>query len=314
MRLEVQPAMKTIWSLLKQTVTEWNQDQATVLAAALAYYTIFALAPTLIIVVAVAGLVFGQGEAQQALLEEVTAAVGSDVAGVLRTLLQNTAQSGSGILATVIGVALLVFGATGLFAQLQNALNRVWGVKPNPSAGVMNLIRTRVLSLGMVLVIGFLLLVSLLLSAALSVISGYFEGLLPGEETFWQFVNFALSTAAITLLFAMIFKYLPDVKIAWRDVWVGALVTALLFALGRFLIGYYIGSSSAASTYGAAGSLVVLLLWIYYSAQILLFGAEFTQVYGRHFGSGIQPAEHAVRSVAVNGEVRSKEERAEKKQ
>ena len=288
--------MKTIWNLLKQTVTEWNEDQATVLAAALAYYTIFALAPTLIIVVAVAGLVFGQGTAQEALLEEVTAAVGSDVAGVLRILLQNTAQSGSGVLATVIGVALLIFGATGLFAQLQNALNRVWGVKPNPSAGVMNLVRTRVLSLGMVLVIGFLLLVSLLLSAALSVVSGYFEGVLPGEETFWQVMNFALSTAVITLLFAMIFKYLPDVKVAWRDVWVGALVTSLLFSLGKFLISYYIGTSSAGSTYGAAGSLVVLLLWIYYSAQILLFGAEFTQVYGRRFGSGIQPAEYAVRS------------------
>ena len=294
--------MKTVWSLLKQTVNEWNQDQATVLAAALAYYTIFALAPTLIIVVAVAGLVFGQGEAQQALLDQVAAAVGSDVAGVLRTLLQNTAQSGSGVLATLIGVALLIFGATGLFAQLQNALNRVWGVKPNPSAGLMNMLRTRVLSLGMVLVIGFLLLVSLLLSAALSVVSGYFEGVLPGEETFWQVANFALSTAVITLLFAMMFKYLPDVKVAWRDIWVGALVTALLFSLGKFLIGYYIGSSSAASTYGAAGSLVVLLLWIYYSAQILLFGAEFTQVYGRRFGSGIQPAEYAVRSGSLDSD------------
>ena len=293
--------MKTIWNLLKQTVTEWNEDQATVLAAALAYYTIFALAPTLIIVVAVAGLVFGQGTAQEALLEEVTAAVGSDVAGVLRTLLENTSQSGSGVLATVIGVALLIFGATGLFAQLQNALNRVWGVKPNPSAGVMNILRTRVLSLGMVLVIGFLLLVSLLLSAALSVVSNYFSDLLflPGEETFWQFMNFALSTAVITLLFAMIFKYLPDVKVTWRDVWVGALVTSLLFSLGKFLISYYIGSSSVSSTDGAAGSLVVLLLWIYYSAQILLFGAEFTQVYGRRFGSGIQPAEYAVRSDAA---------------
>ena len=291
--------MKTVWSLLKQTVTEWNQDQATVLAAALAYYTIFALAPTLIIVVAVAGLVFGQGEAQQALLDQVAAAVGSDVAGVLRTLLQNTAQSGSGVLATLIGVALLIFGATGLFAQLQNALNRVWGVKPNPSAGLMNMLRTRVLSLGMVLVIGFLLLVSLLLSTALDVVNGYFSGLLPGEETLWQALNFVLSTAVIALLFAMIFKYLPDAQVTWRDVSVGALVTALLFSLGKFLISYYIGSSSAASTYGAAGSLVVLLLWIYYSAQILLFGAEFTQVYGRRFGSGIQPAEYAVRSGAA---------------
>ncbi len=292
--------MKTLWSLLKQTVTEWNEDQATVLAAALAYYTIFALAPTLIIVVAVAGLVFGQGEAQQALLDQVTAAVGSDVAGVLGTLLENTSRAGSGVLATVIGAALLILGATGLFAQLQNALNRVWGVKPNPSAGVMNLLRTRVLSLGMVLVIGFLLLVSLLLSAALNVINNYFSELLllPGEETFWQVMNFALSTAVITLLFAMIFKYLPDVQIAWRDVWVGALVTSLLFSLGKFLISYYIGTSSAASTYGAAGSLIVLLLWIYYSAQILLFGAEFTQVYGRRFGSGIQPAKYAVRSEA----------------
>ena len=285
-----------LWTVIRQTVTQWSEDGASVLAAALAYYTIFALAPLLIIVVAVAGLVFGQGEAQAALLDEISNTVGPDAASVIGTMLTNTAQSGSGILATVIGAAILIVGATGLFAQLQNALNKVWDVKPGPSAGILHMLKVRVLSLGMVLVIGFLLLVSLLLSAALSVVSGYFSGLLPGEDTVWQVINFLLSTAVITLLFAMIFKYLPDVQITWRDVWVGALVTSLLFSFGRFLISYYIGTSSAGSAYGAAGSLVVLLLWIYYSAQILLFGAEFTQVYGRHFGSGIQPAPYAVRS------------------
>ena len=291
--------MRTIWSLLKQSASEWSSDGASVLAAALAYYTIFALAPLLIIVISVAGLVFGQGQARQELLDQISQTVGSDAAGVIGTMLTNTSEAGSGILATVIGAAILIVGATGLFAQLQNALNKVWNVKPKPSAGILHMITVRLLSLGMVLVIGFLLLVSLLLSAALSVISGYFQGLLPGGDTIWQVINFLLSIFVITLLFALIFKYLPDVKIAWRDVWVGAFVTALLFSLGKFLIGFYIGTSSASSTYGAAGSLVVLLLWIYYSAQILLFGAEFTQVYGRRFGSGIQPAEYAVRSSAA---------------
>ena len=287
--------MKAVWTLLKESALEWSNDGASTLAAALAYYTIFALAPLLIIVISVAGLVFGQGQAQQELLDQITQAVGSDAAGIIRTMLTNTAQSGSGILGTIIGFAILIVGATGLFAQLQNALNKMWNVKPKPSAGILHMLMVRVLSLGMVLVIGFLLLVSLVLSAALSVVSNYFNGLLPGGDTFWQIVNFIVSTGIITLLFALIFKYLPDVKIAWRDVWVGAFVTALLFALGKFLIGFYIGTSSASSTYGAAGSLVVLLLWIYYSAQILLFGAEFTQVYGRHYGSRIQPAEHAER-------------------
>ena len=287
--------MRTIWSLLKQSASEWSSDGASVLAAALAYYTIFALAPLLIIVISVAGLVFGQGQARQELLDQISQTVGSDAAGVIGTMLTNTSEAGSGILATVIGAAILIVGATGLFAQLQNALNKVWNVKPKPSAGILHMITVRLLSLGMVLVIGFLLLVSLLLSAALSVISGYFQGLLPGGDTIWQVINFLLSIFVITLLFALIFKYLPDVKIAWRDVWVGAFVTALLFSLGKFLIGFYIGTSSASSTYGAAGSLVVLLLWVYYSAQILLFGAEFTQVYGRRFGSAIQPADYAVR-------------------
>ena len=291
--------MKAIWTLLKESALEWSNDGASTLAAALAYYTIFALAPLLIIVISVAGLVFGQGEARQALIDQITQAVGQDAAGVINTMLTNTSQSGSGILGTIIGFAILIVGATGLFAQLQNALNKIWNVKPKPSAGILHMFMVRLLSLGMVLVIGFLLLVSLALSAALSVVSNYFNGLLPGGDTFWQLINFLLSIAVITLLFALIFKYLPDVRVAWRDVWIGAFVTALLFAIGKFLIGFYIGESSTSSTYGAAGSLVVLLLWIYYSAQILLFGAEFTQVYGRHYGSRIQPAEYAERSGKV---------------
>ena len=257
--------MKAVWTLLKESALEWSNDGASTLAAALAYYTIFALAPLLIIVISVAGLVFGQGEARQALIDQITQAVGQDAAGVINTMLTNTSQSGSGILGTIIGFAILIVGATGLFAQLQNALNKIWNVKPKPSAGILHMFMVRLLSLGMVLVIGFLLLVSLVLSAALSVVSNYFNGLLPGGDTFWQLINFLLSIAVITLLFALIFKYLPDVRVAWRDVWIGAFVTALLFAIGKFLIGFYIGESSTSSTYGAAGlfggaALVDLLL------------------------------------------------------
>ena len=287
--------MKATWNLLKQTASEWSEDKASMLAAALAYYTIFAIAPLLVLVISVAGLVFNEGQAQQALLEQIRQTVGQNAAGIVQTMISSQGGQGSSILATIIGFATLALGATGVFAQLQSALNQIWDVEPKPDEGVLHMVKIRATALGLVLVIAFLLLVSLVLSSLLSAFGGFLSNNLPGGAALWQLVNFALSLFVITLLFALIFKYLPDVKIAWGDVWIGAFVTALLFGVGRFLIGLYIGNSSTASTYGAAGSLIVLLLWIYYSAQILLFGAEFTQVYGRRFGSGIEPDEHAVR-------------------
>ena len=258
------------------------------LAAALAYYTIFALAPLLVLVISIASLVFSGDQAQQALLEQIRQTVGGDAAGIVQTMISNQGGQSSGIIATIIGFATLAVGATGMFAQLQSALNQIWDVELKPETGIVHTLKIRAMALGIVLVIGFLLLVSLVLSSLLSAFGGFLSSTLPGGAVLWQVLNFALSLGVITLLFAMIFKYLPDVKVAWSDVWMGAFVTALLFGVGRFLISFYISSSSTSSTYGAAGSLIVLLLWIYYSAQILLFGAEFTQVYGRRFGSGIE--------------------------
>ena len=288
---------KKLFSLLKQTFSEWSEDKAPVFAAALAYYTVFSLAPLLVIIIGVLGIIYGQSDAQDQIIKQIGELTSPGVAETIGGVLDAQADSGGGVLATVLGTITLLVGATGVFAQLQNALNTIWEVKPDPDkGGVMHLILVRLLSLGMVLAIAFLLLVSLLLSTALSVLGNYFSDVLPGAEFIWQIVNVLVSFAIITLLFALIFKYLPDVKIAWGDVWVGAAVTSLLFVVGKFLISWYLSRGGVASTYGAAGSLVVLLLWVYYSAQILFFGAEFTQVYAKEEGSRIVPSKDAVRA------------------
>ncbi len=283
------------WSLLKQSFAEWQRDKVARLAAALAYYTAFALAPVLVIVIAIASFLFEQSTVQGRIIDQLQSLLGKDGAEMVREMLVSAqSQDSNSFLATVVGVALLILGASGLFIQLQDALNTVWNVEARTDQGIWRLIRDRLLSFGMVLVIGFLLMVSLLLSAALTAVSGLVgSGGLPGLDVVWQIANAILSFGIITLLFGLIYKILPDAKIGWSDVWIGAAITALLCTIGKWLIGLYIGNSSAASAYGAAGSFVVLLLWIYYSAQILLFGAEFTQVYANRFGSRIQPDENA---------------------
>ncbi len=293
------------WPLLKEAASEWIDDKATTLSAALAYYTVFSLAPLLILVVAVVGLFWGgqSGAVQAQLIGEIRGMVGAESAEFIRSILENAERPGSGgIFATVVGVVMLLLGATAAFAQLQMSLNTIWEVKPAPEYGLKGVIMSRVLSLGLVLTVGFLLLVSLVLSVAISAL-----GSLMGEEgipqPLIQIINLVISFGIITLLFAMIYRYLPDAEIAWRDTWVGAFVTALLFVVGKFCIGLYLGSSSMGSAYGAAGSLVILLVWIYYSSLILFFGAEVTQVYARRFGSGIKPAEHAVRVVEETTEI-----------
>lgn len=282
------------WSLLKQTVAEWQRDKVSRLAAALAYYTTFSLAPILVIAIAVASFLFEQSTVQTRIVEQLQGLLGDNGAELVKEMLTSRqTQSDNGIWATVISVVLLVAGASGLFVQLQDALNTVWNVMPKKDEGIAKLVRDRLLSFGMVLVIGFLLLVSLMLSAGLSAVSGLFGDVLPGFAWGWQLLNTAVSFGVITLLFGLIYKILPDAKISWGDVWIGAALTAVLFTIGKALIGFYLGNSSVASAYGAAGSFVVLLLWIYYSAQILLFGAEFTQVYANRFGSHIRPDDHA---------------------
>lgn len=283
----------SIFKLMKEAFIEWQQDKASLLAAALAYYTVFSITPLLVIAIAIAGAVFGREAAQGEIVQQINQLVGQQGAEAIETALKNANQPELGSIASIISIVVLLIGASGVFAQLQEALNTVWNVKPKPNSGIWGFIRKRLLSFGVVLAIGFLLLVSLIFSAVLSGISKLQIGILPGVTSLWQWLNFAISFGVITLLFALIYKYLPDVKIRWKDVWVGAIITALLFTIGKYLIGLYLGRGSLGSAYGAAGSLIVFLAWVFYSAQILLFGAEFTQVYTRKYGRKIVPDSHA---------------------
>ena len=289
----MQIRIKATLRLLRESFQEWQQDKASLLAAALAYYTVFSITPLLVIAIAIAGAVFGQDTARGEILEQINNLVGEQGAQVIETALANANQPQLGSIASLISVVILLIGASGVFAQLQEALNTVWNVTAKPNAGIWEFVRKRLLSFGMVLAIGFLLLVSLILSAVLSGISKLEINLLPGLTPLWQLLNFGISFGFISLLFALIYYYLPDVKIRWQDVWVGAIITALLFTFGKFAIGLYLGRGSLGSTYGAAGSLIVFLAWVFYSAQILLFGAEFTQVYARKYGRKIRPDSHA---------------------
>ena len=286
---------KEVFSLLKTTFFEWLDDQAPTLGAALAYYTVFSLAPLLIITIAIAGLVFGAEAAQGQIFDQLRGLLGAASGKAMQEIVQSaSAEPKTGVVATVIGFVTLLFGASGVFGQLQASLNIIWGVQPKPGRGIVGIIRDRSLSFGFILVVGFLLLVSLLLTAAIAFVGKQFGTMVPGMEAVIQLLNSILSLAVITLLFAMMFKILPDANIAWRDVWTGAFITALLFTIGKFALGLYLGRSGVASSYGAAGSLIVLLLWVYYSSQILFFGAEFTQVYANRFGSHVTPSSNAI--------------------
>jgi len=285
---------KIIFEMLKETYSEWSEDKASRLAAALAYYTVFSLAPLVVIVLAILGFFFSGNRVEEFLIEQFGGLVGPEGAEITGQIIENANQPNTSLVAGLIGVATLLFGATGVFTQLQDSLNTVWEVTPKPGRGIINIIKSRFLSFTMILGIGFLLLVSLLLSAMLAALNEFISGLLPEAVILGQVINFVVSFGLITLLFAMIYKILPDVEIAWGDVWMGAMVTALLFSVGKFLLGFYLGNQTFGSTYGAAGSILIILLWVYYSAQILLFGAEFTQVYARRFGSRIEPSENAI--------------------
>lgn len=295
---------KIFFQLLKEAFQEWQDDKASRLAAALAYYTVFSLAPLVIIAIAIAGAIFGEEAARGELVGQIESLVGAQGAQVIQTAINNANQPNTSSIASIISIAVLLFGASGVFAQLQDALNTIWGVQVDPNMGVMGFVRKRILSFGAVLGIGFLLLVSLVISAVLSAVSHYLSNFVPGIDFLWQLLDLVVSFAVITFLFALMFKFLPDVKIKWGDVWIGAIITSLLFTLGKYLLGLYLGRGSLGSTYGAAGSLVVLLAWIYYSAQILFFGAELTEVYAKKFGSQIVPDDHAI---SLSHEARAKQ-------
>lgn len=287
---------KQVWRLLKQAFQGWNQDQASLLAAALAYYTLFSLAPLLILAIAIASLFFDNAAVRDQLMGQVESLMGGAGANFVRTVLDNANRPGenAGWLASVISLALLIVGATGVLSQLQLSLNTIWNIQARPGVGIVDQFRKRLLSLGMIIVIGFLLLVSLIATSVISGFSGYLQTLMPGLDALVQLFNMMVAFGLTTLLFAMMFKYLPDALIAWRDVWFGAAATAILFSVGKYLIGLYLGNSSFASSYGAAGSVIILLVWVFYSAQILFYGAELTQVYSRNFGSQIRPNKYAV--------------------
>jgi membrane protein len=290
------PYQKGIVALFKNTANEWIQDKCPQLGAALAYFTVFSLAPLVLVLLAVFGLIFGGGDqARQKIIEQLQYLIDPSGIKVIRDIAANAAKPQAGIIATAIGVAVALFGASGVFGQLQDALNTVWGVKPKPGGGLMGFIRTRFLSFAMVGGVCFLLLVSLTVETLLRGFNRYLQNLMPGGDILALALFLVFDVAVVILLFAMIFRYLPDAKIAWRDVWVGATLTAVLFALGKFVLGLYLGSGAAGSAYGAASSLITLLLWIYYAAQILLFGAEFTQVYANTYGTRVEPMEHAVK-------------------
>ncbi|BAZ08527.1 putative ribonuclease BN [Calothrix sp. NIES-4071] len=280
-------------SLFKETFEEWSKDKASRLAAALSYYTIFSIAPLLIIIIAVVGAVYREEAATNAIKAQLEGLMGEQSAALIQGAINSASQPKQGTIASIISVIVLLFGATSLFTELQDSLNTIWEVQPKPGRAVKNMLRQRFLSFAMILGIGFLLLVSLVMSTALSAAIGYFQNLLPGIDGIWQVVNFVVSFAVTTILFGLIFKVLPDVKIAWSDVLIGASLTSLLFSLGRFLLGQYLARATFSSTYGAASSIVVILFWVNYAAQILFFGAEFTQVYARRYGTKIVPDKHA---------------------
>lgn len=279
------PGIKPVLLLFREAVPAYIGCKIPQLGAALAFYTIFAIAPLFLISLALAGLWFGDENARREVFGQLAELIGNKGAEALQTVLAAADRPRAGTVATALGLAVLFLGATTVFVQLQDGLNTVWNVRRVPGRGIRDFIFARLLSFAMMAAISFLLLVSLVLNAALSGIGKFTSGFLPGNQLLLQIVNFLVSLGVITVLFAAIFKILPDVKIRWHDVWIGALSTALLFDLGKFLLGFYLGRSTIGSAYGAAGSFVIVLVWVYYSAQILLFGAKYTQLYANTYGS-----------------------------
>ncbi len=277
--------LKAIWDLTKRTASSWNDINAPRLGAALAFYTMLSIAPLMVICIGIAGLVFGAQAAQGQIMEQLQDLIGVQGALVIQDLVRHAAKPSSGITATTVGFFVLIFGASGVLAELRSSLNMVWGVTSSSATGLTGMLKYRFMAFLMVLGIGFLLLVSLLLSAAIAAAGSFFGQYLPLNEAVLHIANTLFSFAAVTVLFALLYKFVPEIHIQWGDVWIGAAVTSALFSAGKTLIGLYLGKASIGSTYGAAGSLVVFIVWVYYSAQIFFMGAEFTHVFAERHGS-----------------------------
>lgn len=285
----------SVWGLLKRAAIEFGNDKAMKLSASLAYYTIFALPPMILIIIYTVGLVFGEQAIQGEVFSELNDLIGNKAALQIEQTIKNLSLDDDSHWARTVGIATLIIGATGVFSEIQDSINIIWGLKAKPTRGWLRMLINRLLSFSMIVSLGFLLLVSLVLDTLLVAFSNKLKEYWPDATIYLlQGVNILLSLVLTTLLFAIIFKVLPDAKIRWKDVIVGAFATALLFLIGKFLIGFYLGQSDLTSAYGAAGSVIILLLWVYYSSIILFFGAEFTQVYAYRFGSRIRPSDYAV--------------------
>jgi membrane protein len=294
------------FAVCKKAVVAWVDDLAPSMGAAISYYTMFSLAPCLVLVIAVAGLVFGAEAVQGQIASQLASTVGPDSAKAVQAMVKSAAVSGNGVAATAVSVAVLLVGATSVFAELQSALDRIWHVpEAQKPTGVWGILRARVFSFGLILGVAFVLMVSLAVSTALAAFGTYLGGFLPGQEILLQALNVVVSLATTTLLFAMIFKLMPTARVEWRDVWTGSLVTAILFELGKFLISLYLGKSGMANSFAGAGSLVLLLAWVYYAAQIFLLGAEFTRVYAQEHGSAsaARARRAPVRAIPIPAEV-----------
>jgi membrane protein len=285
---------KPIWQFVNETLLQWFEDDPFPMAASLSYYTLFSLAPLLVIVIAIAGFAFGREAAQNQIVETIQDTIGREAAQAIQSLVQNASNKPkAGLISTLLGMAALMFGAAGAFGQLQSSLDRIWGIAPKSGLGVWGFIQQRFMSFAMILAIGFLLLVSLAVSALLSGMTQMMGAVLERMAFVAHVTDILVSFLFITALFAMIYKILPDAHIQWKDVLVGAALTSFLFAIGKFLIGFYLGRSGITSTYGAAGSIILVLLWIYYSSLIFFLGAEFTQTYATQYGAGVVPADNA---------------------
>jgi len=294
--------LKDYWNFLLEIFNKWSDDKAPKLGAAFSYYTVFSLAPLLVITIAVVGFFFGAEAAQGRIVDEISGLIGKDGAELIQTAIKNSSSMESGIIATVIGMLTLIISSTAAFIELQDSLNIIWKVQHKPGQAIWEFIRVRLISFAMIVSIGFLLLISLVISAGINALSNFMGDFFSIPIWLMQIVNIVLSLGVIFIMFSMIFKVLPDVTLSWKDVRMGAIVTTFLFVLGKYLIGLYLGSSTIGSTYGAAGSLAIVLVWIYYSAQILFLGAEFTYFYATKYGSGIKPSPHAVRVETVEKE------------
>jgi membrane protein len=294
---DAQPAKQSLRAMVITTLYDFLDDQPFQLAAALSYYTLLSLAPLLLVVIGVAGLVFGEKAARGELVGEISSVMGHQQAQAIQAMIAHAGRSHTDIISTIIGIVILCVGATTVFGSLQLALNKIWCVKASPNTNaIWGLVRSRLLSLGVVFGLGFILLASLLLSTVISALHGYITGFFPGAATLIRIINVLVSFAVIAAVIALIFKFLPDVRIAWRAVWVGALITSALFVVGKYLISLYLGHAGIGSSYGAAGSIVVLMVWVYYTSLILFLGAEATRVYAhRRGGKGITPNAYAER-------------------